>query len=250
VIFLAFSNDGKTLVCPCLSGRLQQGLTLEILRWDVARGTALKTESVEPGGILAMSANGKCLITRSIEDGSIAKAWNLDSGRAVSLEGHSKHVGLATISADGSRVATIGASPVQLIAWDAASGKKLWSHKLDRHKGHGDGGVAFSPNGKALVVAGHRGSLLFDVATGESTSFNAGPAPLDCVKFSPDGKLLAFAGADVKLWSVEKKRVVAVLKTKDEPGTGIPFFSADCRTLVTASTNGHVHIWHLPKLEP
>lgn len=253
VIALAFSTDGKTLLSPCLSRADGQELALDIIRWDVGTGKVAKTDSLEPGGILALSANGKFLVTRPTEEQPIAKVWNLETGKAVSLTGHAKTLGLASISADGTKIATTGDYPTYLIVWDAASGKKLWSHKLDRGKGHTEGGIAFAPDGKTLVVTGHRESLFFDVATGDSTAHITDPGYADRVKFSPDGKLVAFAGGTVKLWSVESKRFVAVLKPSGKPGerigTGIPFFSADSRTVVTAWTIGQVRIWEVPKLE-
>jgi WD40 repeat protein len=123
---------------------------------------------------------------------------------------------------------------------------------LTQNKGYGTGAFALSPDGKKLVVAGDEDSLFFDVASGKSTTQQRGwgVAAADRVKISPDGMLVAYCSADVRLWSLEKQEFVAVLQSSGKRGTGIPMFSADWRMMVTAWTSGVIRIWELPKLEP
>jgi WD40 repeat protein len=67
------------------------------------------------------------------------------------------------------------------------------------------------------------------------------------VTFAPDGKLIALAFGDIRLWSPETGKIAAVLP---KGGGGMPLFSADGRTVVSSNEDGSVRIWELPKPEP
>lgn len=106
------------------------------------------------------------------------------------------------VSSDGTRVAT--APPIKV--WDSDTGTLVKSVP-----GHGQGGLAFSPDGSTLAVAGtHREIPLFDVAGGKvaqpaRASLRGHAMTVTSVDFDPDGRRLASGSLDgtVRIWELE-----------------------------------------------
>src|SRR5262249_28432417 len=65
--------------------------------------------------------------------------------------------------------------------------------------------------------------------------------------FSPDGKSVATGGADgaVRVWDVETKEVVALLRGHTSQVTAVEF-APDGRSLVSGSRDGTVKVWDMP----
>jgi WD40 repeat protein len=81
--------------------------------------------------------------------------------------------------------------------------------------GEGVWGVAFSPDGKTLALAGKGKVKLWDVGSRKELATLEGHAGnVYCVAFSPDGKLLASGGGDhtVRLWHMPGGKEAAILK--------------------------------------
>jgi WD40 repeat protein len=143
-----------------------------------------------------------------------------------------------------------------------------WRHLFSRLdssqlvlRGHEDAVeyVAFSPDGTGLASASASDSeggtvRLWDVGTGKALAVLPGHGP---IRFSPDGKYLAFSSTDgtVQLWEVATRRAGVILRGDAGPHL-CHGFSPDGRRIATRAKDWTGHLWdtttgmHLVALRP
>ncbi len=152
------------------------------------------------------------------------------------------------ISADARYLAS--GTPVELTLWDLAAGKPLatwkgknrWSFKTD-----------FSPDGTLLAAIDDESLRVWDVATRQELFKKPLPEEMNCVAFSPDGKLVAVAGAEtrekeprdheIKIWEVPTGKFHASLKGPDYCIVRSMTFSPDGAKLATGLSVATVRAW-------
>src|SRR5262249_37821402 len=116
--------------------------------------------------------------------------------------------GMVAHSPRGDTVASILATPYrggdgELVIWDARTGKRLQRHSAPApmHR------LAYSPDGKSLVLGGTDGVvLILDAATGrEVRRWNAHERDVTAVAYSPDGRTLLTCswGGTMRLWGAD-----------------------------------------------
>lgn len=148
----------------------------------------------------------------------------------------------------GNGLSRMGLDPVEVRAWDAATGKERRT-RLD-----GWGGfvpIAFSPDGRTFALA----HGLWEVATGESRVELKGHTQEVCaVAFAPDGRTAATGSMDgtVRVWELPSGKEIARFGKEVPRFSGgwvlAIAFSPDGRTLVSGGLDKFVYVWDVSRI--
>jgi WD40 repeat protein len=250
---VALSPDGKILAS---GGYGTTGL------WDAVTGERLVALKGHKRGEmqLAFSADGKTLAAAAGLDPDVF-LWDVPKGqKRTAVQGPPSEVRQATalaFTADG-RTLAIGNDDSAVKLVDVARGKDLATFRPDVGWVHA---LAFSPDGKLLAAAGSEEFSnhftptqyskcevkLWDVAAGtERASLKGHTATVNCLAFSPNGKLLASAGGGtIRLWDVASGKERASFNA----GAVCLAFSPDGAVLAAGGGSAHsgvVQLWDVP----
>jgi WD40 repeat protein len=197
------------------------------------------------GNRLDDSVDTRGALLGALERGSRIRAW---------LQGFDSPVNVTAFSPDGKLLATATLDGTTL--WDTATWEPL-GPPLRSSQG-GWNGVAFSPDGLTVAIAGGEGRVeLWNVATKKKVRELTDPAAatssepaLATVRYSPDGTVIAAGGQDanhVTLWNAASGRVIGRPITTNPPGGGAQSisFSPDSRRIAVPGASGTVGIWEV-----
>jgi WD40 repeat protein len=264
-LLLTFSPDGRGLLTS-------DGKTVRL--WETTTGKPIGQPMTHDWHVnaVAFSGDGRTLVTgggsrfwkkrpnggdQLWRDGG-ARLWDATTTQAIGQLMRHDTVHAVAFSPDGETVVTGGSDTVRTPQgslthasarqWDAKTG-----HPLDRpplpHPGERLYAVAFSPDGKTLLVAGDCndgcGARLWDAASGEPLSEKLDTlGGIVCVAgFSPDGKTFCTGNSHAfQRWETATGRLL-------DSATEIPYvegvaglaLSADCKRFLLAGryANGH-----------
>ncbi len=237
IFSVTFSPDGHTLA----AGSLDKNVYL----WNVtdpARPTTLNppiSGATSWVNAVAFSPDGQTLALASSDN--TARLWSLPARRFTATLPHPGPVTSLAFGRDNRTLATSAADGVA----------RLWALPGPVLTGQTDviNGVAFSPDGRTLAVAGGQTQLWSVADRTEVSPPLANPTQFSgTVAFTPDGHTLAVGARDgtVQLWNVTNP-------AQPQPaGTPIKAhsllveslaFSPDGRTLATGSDDNTVRLW-------
>jgi WD40 repeat protein/Flp pilus assembly protein TadD/tRNA A-37 threonylcarbamoyl transferase component Bud32 len=237
---LSYRPDGKELAA---SG------TQETQIRDTTTGQLIRTWS--PGGSVVYSSDARLLVSGNETH---AIFWEVASGKEVRR--FPKNSGRVTLSPDGQVLAVSGADTVDL--HEVSSGRKIRAlaqdanekaDRIERIFGGEGPDLAFSPDGRRLVVAA-RTPRIWDVTTGQllhQLGGHAGTVP--GVAFSPDGRQVATAGSDstIRVWDANTGAERALLRGHAS-WAGCVAFQPEGRSLLTGGRHiGQVRLWDLTR---
>jgi WD40 repeat protein len=259
VYSVAFSPDGKALASA--SG------DKTIILWDMA-GVGQSNPPIPLGPPMtghkgevrsvAFSPDGKKLASGSVDKTIIL--WDVETRQPLDapLDGHNAAIWAVGFSPDGKMLAAHDTEG-NIILWDVASRQPL-APPLSAHAKDATS-VSFSPDGSVLATSTHlEGFLvLWDVSnpvsltdTGElvagispGSSIIENRADVLNTTFSPDGRLLALGGISgaTHLWDVASRQSLGLPLTGQTEGIRSLSFSADGKTLASASPDRSVMLW-------
>lgn len=182
----AFSPDGKQVLAGSLDGTVRL--------WDAATGKEIRSFREHPFGIcgVAFTTNGKQVLTASL-DGT-AQLWDLTSDKGVrTFQGHTDELTVVEFSPDGKQILT-GSGDGAVRLWQLATGKAVRAFQGDDFFTRGTRirnfktAVAFSPDGKQLLMRNNRQARLWDMVTDQEIRAFPLLSTEVCLAYSPNGK--------------------------------------------------------------
>ncbi len=244
IVKMALTSDGKTLAVAGSQGvRLFAAENLGFLRWFGSYTATVNSVAWSPdntqlavgldNGITQIKgiADGQTLYSSLDESGGSVQeiAWSPDGTRlAVSIldeDGHTHYLRVKVI----------------------ATGQELFSHDMSS-------GLAWSPDGKQLVLGEAACAKVIDAFTGKDVRI------LDCLEhlinsvvWSPDGKQIAAAVGDLVHLNVEPDNTVRIWNVSGGPTrltlkghayvVNSVAWSRDGKTVASGSLDGTIRIW-------
>ncbi|MEJ2302091.1 MAG: protein kinase [Anaerolineales bacterium] len=251
---VAFSFDGTRLATASVDGTARV--------WELRTGGLLLNLTGHTDQVLTVefSADGRRLVTTSTDQ--TAKVWSLfpDQESFAFSTGTAYDV---AFNADGTRLATTSARGTATI-WDPATGRHIRTFS-DAHFTQPQNaieysilgtriapGVAFSPDGKQLAVAGSdRNVIVWDMDTGQEVlTLKGHSGDVNHIAYSPDGMLIATASEDstARIWDTVSGEVLWTISDHTEFVQHV-VFSPDGTRLVTTSSIGEVFVWDVDARE-
>ena len=249
VYSLSYHPEGKKLATGCFDGKARI--------WDIERGVILAESppngdevycaEFSPDGQRVAYAGGYYRGIATSRDASV-RVWDPASGEVRRLDGHTQSVSRIAWSPRGDLLASVGWDG-RVKLWDPAATNALATLST----GDGRGvlmGVAFSPDGRRLVVAGTEyqtmsGRLeVFDVASRRRLHELVGHATgIGGVSFAPNGRLIASAGDTFKVWAAEPPPTYLSLEGHDQTVWTVAF-STDGNYVATGGLDQTVKLWN------
>ena len=269
---VAFAPDGRTLATGSDDGTVRV--------WNAATEEDLRLVGVHEGGVTTASFDPAGHRVVSVGADRTVRIWDVGTSRLLESLRPPAPVADARFSPDGHLVATASVNGTVAL-WDAATGARLHALRLAaratvvRFSPDGvllaaggadgetvllrvaDGGraagfrgrgavvsLAFDDSGTVLLAATRGGATLWDIAHARVRRTIDVPGGVVRAALSPDGFLVATAGADNlgRIYDAATGRLRSVLRGHTAPLTDVAFAAGD-QTLVTTSADHTPRVW-------
>jgi WD40 repeat protein len=213
VTSISLSPDGTLLAT--------KGRRNEILLWNALTGDNLPSLRIGDHHVHRVAFGlGKRLLITTEYDWSNVRLWHIAQDRQSTLLPTDKYVSdpQIAVSPDGKILATASErGTVQL--WELATGKERL--RITLAGARSVDGIAFAAHGQVLAISGDETIYLCGIATGKELGRLKAPAGQGGLAFSPDGKQLGSLSRDttILIWDVSKidgERLASPRLEKDE----------------------------------
>lgn len=242
----ALSPDGTRLVSADADG--------DLILWDVQTGDLLRRfSSFHSGAVnkVVFSPNGTRVASASADN--LLALWNVADGTIHRvLEGHVGPVNDVSFNGEGTRVVSASNDGTARV-WNAQSGDGM--RVIDAAAGANVNilSVAFSPVRDDRFVTGDSGGImrLWNADGGaEVLVYEGHDAAVNGVAYSPDGGMIATAGADssIILWRAVASERSATFNEHTGPVRSVTF-TPNGAGLLTAGADGTLRLWDINRAE-
>lgn len=210
--------------------------------WDLDQRRAMRALQAHNQAVRAVTFDpaGNQLISGSY-DRSV-RFWDAETGQLQhTIKGHAFQIRAIAYSPDGSSLATCGSDYAARV-WDVANGQV---RRVLRGHTRWVAAAAYHPTSPVLATGSYdRTVRLWHARTGSLQRILEGDNWIWEVAFSPDGALLAAAGADpdILLWDVTRERRPVRLQGHEESVSTLAF-RADGVTLASSSEDRTIRLW-------
>ncbi len=174
--------------------------------------------------------------------------WLLDvqtGDELVQFTGFADSAATIAFSPDGNMLVGSSIKDNTVRLWDVHTGRNIRAFK-GRSKKNWVGDVAFSPDGKTIVIRRWNKTLcLLDLNTGKTLRiFKKDTEKISRVAFSPDGRTIASSGEDktVRLWDAHTGKNLHTLTGNTERIWHVAF-SPDGKMIASKSNDDTVRLW-------
>jgi WD40 repeat protein len=241
VTAVSFGGDGSTVAAA--EGR--QAVVWRLRTKPLLRTRPLRVlHASKDVWAVAVSPDGRHVATG--DTSGHVRIWNLRSGAAVVLNGHTGTIQSLDFSPNGKSLVTASDDETVRI-WDASTGRSL-----GELRGHGNivESATFAPNGKTVVTGGEDGTIRVWAAASDPIDAELAARDnqaLRDIDFDASGDRIVAASEDLTapLWNVESERLLRALSHAHggEEWVESAEFSHDGRLVVTAGDDGTAKVW-------
>jgi WD40 repeat protein len=238
---VAFSPDGSVLVTATND---------EVKLWDAITHRETGAPIPFSSGVCAVSFSPRGKLVAIEGPLGDIRLWDVATRRPASppmFAGYDRQGGTncgTAFSPDGNVLAAAGPDG-SIRMWNLRTYRQV-GMSMPAASGSGLGDLVFNPAGTMLFAASMNGTI---TAWNIATRAQAGPpiaAPEDrgTVALSPDGKVLATVGNDLRFWSVRTHREIGSPVPIPRAGANMVAFSPTQPVVATANADGTITFWN------
>jgi WD40 repeat protein len=241
---VGFSHDGKFIV---------SGSYYTIRIWEVATGEELTHMSHDNYVTqIAFSPDDYFVVSGDLD--RTVRVWETATGNEIAQMKHNSDLNSVAFSPDGNYILSSDKFAVRI--WGATTGQEILRVTDESSSVTGekpDYRVAFSPDGKYLIVGGcsdfddincsKNTARVLKVATGDEIAHLTHDSNVTAVAFSPDGKYVVSGSGDqtARVWETTTGNEVA--RMTHDSGVTFVAFSPDGWHVISRSIDHSVRVW-------